>query len=80
MLSPEQIATIADELAEADRTHGVIPRITASWEGCMRRVLFPRTKTAGSSTTRSSAGLLCTKSGVRTSIVALVRSRTASTL
>ena len=31
MLSPEQIATIADELAEADRTHGVIPRITARY-------------------------------------------------
>jgi 2-oxo-hept-3-ene-1,7-dioate hydratase len=28
-LSPDQIAAIADELAEADRTHGVIPRITA---------------------------------------------------
>ncbi len=33
MLSPEQIATIADELAEADRTHGVIPRITARYPG-----------------------------------------------
>jgi 2-oxo-hept-3-ene-1,7-dioate hydratase len=31
MLSPEQIAAIADELAEADRTHGVIPRITARY-------------------------------------------------
>jgi len=30
-LSPEQIAAIADELAEADRTHGVIPRITARY-------------------------------------------------
>ena len=29
MLSPEQIARLADELAEADRTHSVIPRITA---------------------------------------------------
>ena len=29
MLTPEQIAAIAAELAEADRTHGVIPRITA---------------------------------------------------
>lgn len=28
-LSPDQIAAIADELAEADRAHGVIPRITA---------------------------------------------------
>ncbi|WP_282837327.1 2-keto-4-pentenoate hydratase [Microbacterium flavum] len=29
MLNAEQIAQLADELAEADRTHGVIPRITA---------------------------------------------------
>ena len=29
MLSPDQIATIAGELAAADRSHGVIPRITA---------------------------------------------------
>ena len=29
MLTPTQIAEIAAELAEADRTHGVIPRITA---------------------------------------------------
>ena len=29
MLTPEQIARIAEELAEAERTHGVIPRITA---------------------------------------------------
>ncbi|MDN3496355.1 fumarylacetoacetate hydrolase family protein [Planococcus sp. APC 4015] len=29
MLSADQIAMIADELAEADRTHTVIPRITA---------------------------------------------------
>lgn len=31
MLTPEQIAEIAAELAEADRTHGVIPRITARY-------------------------------------------------
>lgn len=31
MLTPEQVAAIADELAEADRTHGVIPRITARY-------------------------------------------------
>ena len=31
MLTPDQIAQIADELAEADRTHGVIPRITARY-------------------------------------------------
>jgi 2-oxo-hept-3-ene-1,7-dioate hydratase len=31
MLTPEQIATIAAELAQADRTHGVIPRITARY-------------------------------------------------
>lgn len=31
MLSPEAIAAIADELAEADRRHGVIPRITARY-------------------------------------------------
>ncbi|MFS0733758.1 fumarylacetoacetate hydrolase family protein [Microbacterium sp. 1P10UB] len=31
MLTAEQIATIAEELAEADRTHGVIPRITARY-------------------------------------------------
>ncbi|MFB8387574.1 2-keto-4-pentenoate hydratase [Microbacterium sp. NPDC055910] len=31
MLDPEVIAAIADELAEADRTHGVIPRITARY-------------------------------------------------
>jgi 2-oxo-hept-3-ene-1,7-dioate hydratase len=31
MLTPEQIAQIADELAEADRTHAVIPRITARY-------------------------------------------------
>jgi len=31
MLTPEQIAAIADELAEADRTHSVIPRITARY-------------------------------------------------
>jgi 2-oxo-hept-3-ene-1,7-dioate hydratase len=30
-LSPEQIAAIADELAEAGRSHGVIPRITARY-------------------------------------------------
>ncbi|MBO3664938.1 2-oxo-hept-4-ene-1,7-dioate hydratase [Microbacterium stercoris] len=29
MLTPDQITQIAAELAEADRTHGVIPRITA---------------------------------------------------
>ncbi|MEV8369995.1 fumarylacetoacetate hydrolase family protein [Microbacterium sp. NPDC064584] len=29
MLTPEQIARIAEELAEADRTHELIPRITA---------------------------------------------------
>ncbi|NLP84043.1 2-oxo-hepta-3-ene-1,7-dioate hydratase [Microbacterium sp. CFH 90308] len=29
MLSPDVIAQLADELAEADRTHSVIPRITA---------------------------------------------------
>ncbi len=29
MLSPDLIAALAAELAEADRTHGVIPRITA---------------------------------------------------
>jgi 2-oxo-hept-3-ene-1,7-dioate hydratase len=29
MLSPEVIAQLADELAQADRTHSVIPRITA---------------------------------------------------
>lgn len=29
MLSPDLLSQIADELAEADRTHGVIPRITA---------------------------------------------------
>jgi 2-oxo-hept-3-ene-1,7-dioate hydratase len=29
MLDPDVIARLADELAEADRTHGVIPRITA---------------------------------------------------
>jgi 2-oxo-hept-3-ene-1,7-dioate hydratase len=29
MLTSEQIAQLAEELAEADRTHGVIPRITA---------------------------------------------------
>ena len=29
MLDPETIAALADELAEADRTHSVIPRITA---------------------------------------------------
>lgn len=29
MLAPEVIATLADELAEADRTNGIIPRITA---------------------------------------------------
>ena len=31
MLTPEQIATIAEELAEADRTHSVVPRITARY-------------------------------------------------
>ncbi|KRA22136.1 2-oxo-hepta-3-ene-1,7-dioate hydratase [Microbacterium sp. Root61] len=31
MLHPDVIATIADELAEADRTHSVIPRITARY-------------------------------------------------
>ena len=31
MLDAETIASIADELAEADRTHGVIPRITARY-------------------------------------------------
>ena len=31
MLQPDVIAAIADELAEADRTHGVIPRITARY-------------------------------------------------
>ncbi|MFD4960226.1 2-oxo-hepta-3-ene-1,7-dioate hydratase, partial [Microbacterium sp. NPDC058389] len=31
MLPTEVIATIAAELAEADRTHGVIPRITARY-------------------------------------------------
>ncbi|HET8895854.1 MAG TPA: fumarylacetoacetate hydrolase family protein [Protaetiibacter sp.] len=31
MLSPDQIAAIADELAEADRSHSVIPRITARY-------------------------------------------------
>jgi len=31
MLTPEQIAEIADELAEADRAHTVIPRITARY-------------------------------------------------
>ncbi len=31
MLTPEQIAQIADELAEADRAHSVIPRITARY-------------------------------------------------
>ncbi|GAB2693725.1 2-oxo-hept-3-ene-1,7-dioate hydratase [Microbacterium marinum] len=31
MLPPDVIARIADELAEADRTHGVIPRITARY-------------------------------------------------
>ena len=31
MLSPDQIAAIADELAEADRAHSVIPRITARY-------------------------------------------------
>ena len=30
-LSPEQIAQIAEELAEADRAHSVIPRITARY-------------------------------------------------
>jgi 2-oxo-hept-3-ene-1,7-dioate hydratase len=29
MLTPDQISQIAEELAEADRTHSVIPRITA---------------------------------------------------
>ncbi len=29
MLTPAQVAALADELAEADRTHSVIPRITA---------------------------------------------------
>src|SRR6476469_955577 len=29
MLHPDVITQLADELAEADRTHGVIPRITA---------------------------------------------------
>ena len=31
MLSNEEITAIAAELAEADRTHGVIPRITARY-------------------------------------------------
>ncbi|GAA1972529.1 2-keto-4-pentenoate hydratase [Microbacterium pumilum] len=31
MLKPDSIAAIADELAEADRTHTVIPRITARY-------------------------------------------------
>ena len=31
MLPPEVIRQLADELAEADRTHGVIPRITARY-------------------------------------------------
>ena len=31
MLDADTIAQIAAELAEADRTHGVIPRITARW-------------------------------------------------
>ena len=31
MLDPDIIAAIADELAEADRAHGVIPRITARY-------------------------------------------------
>src|ERR687897_361612 len=31
MMSDEVIAAIAEELAEADRTHGVIPRITARY-------------------------------------------------
>ena len=31
MLDPDTIAAIADELAEADRAHGVIPRITARY-------------------------------------------------
>jgi 2-oxo-hept-3-ene-1,7-dioate hydratase len=31
MLTPEQIASIADELAAADRAHTVIPRITARY-------------------------------------------------
>ena len=31
MLHPDVIAAIADELAEADRAHGVIPRITARY-------------------------------------------------
>ncbi len=31
MLHPDVIAQLADELAEADRTHGVIPRITARY-------------------------------------------------
>jgi len=31
MLTPDQIAQIAGELAEADRTHSVIPRITARY-------------------------------------------------
>ena len=33
MLSAEDVSRIADELAEADRTHGVIPRITARYPG-----------------------------------------------
>lgn len=33
MLSREEIAQIADELAEADRTKGIIPRITARYPG-----------------------------------------------
>jgi 2-oxo-hept-3-ene-1,7-dioate hydratase len=31
MLEPDIIARIAEELAEADRTHGVVPRITARY-------------------------------------------------
>ena len=67
MLTPDQIAQIADELAEADRTHGVIPRITTRYPKATM-------KNAPRSSLRPTPGLAANASFSRESALAKVPS------
>ena len=56
MLSEETIAQIAAELAEADRTHGVIPRITARYPEATVEDSTPSRACGGIRRSRPAAG------------------------
>ena len=75
MLTDAQIDAIAAELAEADRTHAVIPRITARYPDAVVEdsdvtLFFSRVTVVvsrrGSSVTSGSASYLCSRRSIST--------------